>query len=68
MDSKIVESTSEGITINVFIPKNKKGMLSEEELIQLALNEAGKLATQHILSNGDTDDSPIKAGKEKVYG
>jgi hypothetical protein len=31
----------------------------------MAVNEAGKLATQHVLSQYDTDGSPIKVGKEK---
>jgi hypothetical protein len=67
MDSKIVKSTSKGITIQIYIPTNEKDMLSKEELIQMALNEAGKLlATQHILSDYDTDGSPIKAETRKI--
>jgi hypothetical protein len=34
-------------------------MLSQERAIQLAVNEAGKLATQSALEGFDTDGQPI---------
>ncbi|MDR2564268.1 MAG: ISKra4 family transposase, partial [Prevotellaceae bacterium] len=56
------------MTIQVNIPIEGKDMLTHEEAIQMAVNEAGVLATQHILSQYDTDGSPVKVGKEKYTG
>ena len=40
-------------------------MLTTEENIQLALNEGGNLVTKEVLSNFDTDGSPIVIGNDK---
>jgi hypothetical protein len=68
MDSKIVKSTSKYLTIQTTIPIEGKDMLTHEEAIQMAMNEAGVIATQYILSQYDTDGSPVKVGKEKYTG
>jgi hypothetical protein len=65
MDSTIVKKTSKSITIQVTIPVEGKDMLTKEEAIQIAVNEAGKLATEYVLSQYDTDGTPIKVGEEK---
>lgn len=41
-------------------------MLSQEEAIQVALNEAGKLATRTALENFDTDGQPIMLKGERL--
>lgn len=41
-------------------------MLTQEEAIQLALNEAGKLATKEALERFDADGKPIEVKKEKL--
>jgi hypothetical protein len=65
MDAKIVKSTNKKLTIQIEIPVGEKDMLTNEEAIQMAVNAAGKLATQHVLSQYDTYGTPIKVGKEK---
>jgi hypothetical protein len=65
MDSTIVKKTSKSITIQVTIPVEGKDMLTKEEAIQIAVNEAGKLATEYVLSQYDTDGTPIKVREEK---
>jgi hypothetical protein len=66
MDSQIVKKTSKYLIIQTTIPVIEgEDMLTKEEAIQQAMNEAGKLATQHILSEYDTDGAPIQLGKEK---
>jgi hypothetical protein len=64
MDSKIVKRTSKYLTIQTTIPIEGKDMLTHEEAIQLALNEAKKLAAQHISLQHDADGLPIKKDKE----
>jgi hypothetical protein len=61
MDSTIVKKTSKSITIQVTIPVEGKDMLTKEDSIQIALNEAGKLATEYVLSQYDTDGSRWKS-------
>ena len=41
-------------------------MLSQEEAIQVALNEAGQLATRTALENFDTDGKPILVKGERL--
>jgi ADP-heptose:LPS heptosyltransferase len=53
METEIIKSDSEGITIQVRIPYSKE-MLTTEEAIQAAVNAAGRLAAQHALSQFDT--------------
>jgi hypothetical protein len=66
MEAQIVKKTAKYLRIQVDIPVEEgKDMLTKEEAIQIAVNEAGKLATQHILSEYDTDGAPIQVGKEK---
>jgi hypothetical protein len=60
--TKTVTSDGKSVTINVSItvPLNKnKGMLEYEELIQHAVNQAGSMATEDVLSLFDADGSPI---------
>jgi hypothetical protein len=64
MDAEIIKTNSKSITIQVTIPI-KEEMLDIEELIQEAVNEAGKLATQYALSQFDTDGNPIKVENKK---
>jgi hypothetical protein len=64
MDAEIIKTDSRSITIQVTIPIEKE-MLDTEEAIQQAVNAAGLLATQHALSQFDTDGSPIKVAQKK---
>ncbi len=41
-------------------------MLSQEEAIQKALNEAGKIATKEAFENFDEDASSIEIDKKKL--
>jgi hypothetical protein len=54
MKAEIIKTDSMSITIQVTIPIEKE-MLDTEEAIQQAVNAAGLLATQHALSQFDTD-------------
>jgi hypothetical protein len=65
MDARIVKNTGNRITIEIDIPTTGKDMLTQEEAIQMAVNDAGKLATEYVLSQYDTDGTPIGVGKEK---
>jgi hypothetical protein len=54
------------VQVSVTIPLNKvKGMLKKEELIQQVVNQAGNLATEHVLSLFDADGSPITVDGKK---
>jgi hypothetical protein len=68
MDSKTVKNTSKYLTIQVTIPIEEKDMLTHEEAIQKAVNEAGVLVAQYVLPPYDTDGSLVKVGKEKYTG
>jgi hypothetical protein len=58
MSARIVKKNGGKLTIEIDL--NLKGsMLSQERAIQLAVNEAGKLATQSALEGFDTDGQPI---------
>ncbi|MDR1675502.1 MAG: hypothetical protein LBR86_03410 [Tannerella sp.] len=65
MDSTTVKKTRKYITIQVTIPVEGKDMSTKEEAIQIAVNEAVKLATEYVLTQYDTDGSPVKVGEEK---
>ena len=54
MNARIVKQEGGKITLEIDM-ELKGSMLSQEEAIQLALNEAGKLATRTALENFDTD-------------
>lgn len=64
MNSEIIKTESRSITIQFTIPIESE-MLSTEESIQRAVNEAGLLATEYALSQFDTDGSPIQVGQKK---
>lgn len=61
MNTKIVETKSNSIVIQVEIPITDS-MLTTEEHIQSALNEAGLEATNYSLAQFDTDGTPLKIG------
>jgi hypothetical protein len=69
MSATIIKTDAKGITVQVFIPipdgKGKMGMLEREELIQQSINQAGRLATEHTLSQFDADGSPLKVSGKK---
>lgn len=60
MNSKILKRTGNKLTLEVEVLLDPNSMLNSEEQIQLALNEAGMLATQTALSQFDTDGSAIE--------
>jgi hypothetical protein len=64
MEAEIIKKDSKSITIQVTIPISED-MLSSEEAIQQGVNQAGLLATQHALSQHDTNGDPIKVGERK---
>jgi len=63
MSAKIIRRNQKSITIEVEIPITNS-MLTGEELIQKALNQAGAEATGYLLSQFDTDGSAIKVSNE----
>jgi len=63
MSARIVKKNGSKVTIEIDMELNGN-MLSQEEAIQLALNEAGKLATRTAIENFDTDGrSIVRKGK-----
>lgn len=58
MAARIVKKEGGKLTIEVDM-ELKGSMLTQEEAIQVALNEAGKLATLTALENFDTGGKPI---------
>ena len=64
MKAEIIETTSEGLWVKMFIPLSKD-MLTTEERIQEGVNEAGMLATQYALQQYDTDGSAITVENKK---
>ncbi|MCL2722792.1 MAG: ISKra4 family transposase [Treponema sp.] len=64
MESKIIKTERNSITVQVTIPLSEE-MLSTEEAIQQGVNQAGLIATEYALSRFDTDGTPIKVGKKK---
>ncbi len=57
----IIEKKSNSIIIQIEVPISKS-MLTTEEHIQKALNQAGLEATDFALSQFDTDGAPLKIG------
>jgi len=64
MDAKIIEKKSNSIVIQVEIPISNS-MLTTEEAIQSAINEAGLEATKYALNQFDTDGTPLKIGNTR---
>jgi len=60
MKSEIIKKEGNKLTLKVEVLLDPKSMLNSEEKIQLALNQAGLLATETALSQFDTDGSAIK--------
>lgn len=67
MVAEIVERNKDSFKLTIEVPYNKS-MLQSEELIQMALNEGGVLATREVLSRFDADGSPIVVGNVKFTG
>lgn len=66
MSVKIVSEDGENLTLQVTV--NIAGsMLEAEEKIMSAVNAVGALSTKKALSQFDTDGTPIKMGKKKIY-
>lgn len=65
MSARIIKKDGGKVTIEVDI-ELEGNMLSQEEAIQLALNEAGKLATRTALENFDTDGTPIEVKGQRL--
>ena len=65
MGARIVKQNGGKLTIEVDL-ELKGSMLSQEEAIQVALNEAGKLATRQALQNFDTDGQPIEVKDRRL--
>ena len=60
MSARIVKQNGGKLTIEIDLDLNGSMLLSQEEAIQVALNEAGKLATRQALTTFDTDGAPIE--------
>ena len=65
MGAKIVKRQGRKLTIEVDMDLDGE-MLTQEEAIQMALNEAGKLATKEALESFDADGRPIEVKREKL--
>ena len=65
MSARIVKKNGSKVTIEVDM-ELEGSMLSQEEAIQLALNEAGKLATRTALEGFDTDGKPIEVKGQRL--
>jgi hypothetical protein len=65
MSARIVKKNGGKLTIEVDM-ELEGSMLSQEEAIQLALNEAGKLATLTALESFDTDGKPIEIKGQRL--
>jgi len=65
MKSEIIKKEGNKLTLQVEVSLDPNSMLNSEEQIQLALNQAGLLATETALSQFDTDGSPIKLNGEQ---
>jgi len=64
MKAKIIKSDSKGITAQVKIPLSGN-MLSMEEAIQQAINQARLLANQYVQSQLDADESSQSVEEKK---
>lgn len=63
MSAKLIEVTETQVKIELTVELSRS-MLESEEAIQVALNEAGCLASQEALGYFDTDGRPLKMGPE----
>lgn len=63
MPARVVEVKGSQIKIELTVDRSRS-MLETEEAIQVALNEAGCLASREALRYFDTDGSPIQIGPE----
>ena len=63
MPARLVEVKGTQIKIELTVELSRS-LLASEEAIQVALNEAGCLASREALGYFDTDGSPIKIGPE----
>jgi hypothetical protein len=64
MAAEIIKTNGSKILIQLELDLNRD-MLASEEAIQRGLTEAGILASEYLLSQFDTDGTPIEVGKEK---
>lgn len=64
MEAKIIKKERDSVTIQINVSL-KGSMLEAEDHIQSALNKAGVLATEGLLSKFDADGSPITYGSVK---
>lgn len=60
MSIKKIEKLGDELEITIRVKLDKTSMLQSEENIEEALNEAGVLASEHALSEFDTDGRPIE--------
>jgi hypothetical protein len=59
MKSEIVKSSKTGITIQIKIPKDEKEMLTTEEYIEMAVNQAKLIAMeQQVQKNKGKNSEP----------
>jgi len=65
MKSEIIKKEGNKLTLKVEVILDPNSMLNSEEQIQLALNQAGLLATETALSQFDTDGSTIELNGAK---
>lgn len=65
MAAKIVKRQGKKLVIEVEM-ELEGDMLTQEEAIQLAVNEAGKLATKEALESFDSNGNPIENKGEKL--
>jgi len=61
MSARLVEVNGSQVKIEMTVELSRS-MLDTEEAIQVALNEAGCIASREALRYFDTDGSPIKMG------
>ena len=64
MSATLIERHEDAVTIQVRIPLSRS-LLTTEQAIQQALNEAGLLATAEALQQFDTDGSPLQIGQAR---
>jgi hypothetical protein len=60
-----INRNTQGVAIQIYVPFSES-MLNGEEVIQMALNEAGTAATKALLEEFDTDGSPIHIGSARM--
>lgn len=65
MSAKVIGQTDDLLTLEIKIPLTRD-MWQGENNIQDALNEAGKVATAHLLKLHDTDGKPLVMGSVRM--